>query len=164
MIGDWNGFKEISHSGSTAGYRAWLAWYPTKKLSVVILSNYASFNPTAAGRAIASAFLGTPQISATVTETSQQSRQAAYENSDLNSFIGTFYSEEVETTYTIDFRDGALEVYRKAGDTFRLISVAKDEFSTSNNGYFIFNRDKKGQVTGFTVFVSRAENVPFKKI
>ena len=164
VIGDWNGFKEISHSGSTAGYRAWLAWYPSKKLSVVILSNYASFNPTEAGRAIASAFLGTPQIPATVTETSQQSRQAAYENSDLNSFIGTFYSEEVETTYKIEFKDGALEVYRKAGDTFRLISVAKDEFSTSNNGYFIFKRDKKGRVTGFTVFVSRAENVPFKKI
>jgi hypothetical protein len=38
-----NGFKEISHSGSTAGYKAWLAYYPEKKLSVAILSNDASF-------------------------------------------------------------------------------------------------------------------------
>ena len=164
VIGDWNGFKEISHSGSTAGYRAWLAWYPSKKLSVVILSNYASFDPTEAGRAIASAFLGTPQISATVKETSQQSRQAVYENSDLNSFAGTYYSEEIETTYTIEFKEGALEVYRKAGDTFRLISAAKDEFSTSNNGYFVFIRDKRGRVIGLSIYVSRAENVPFKKI
>lgn len=164
VIGDWNGFKEISHSGSTAGYRAWLAWYPSKKLSVVILSNYASFDPTEAGRAIASAFLGTPQISATVKETSQQSRQAVYENSDLNSFAGTYYSEEIETTYAIEFKEGALEVYRKAGDTFRLISAAKDEFSTSNNGYFVFIRDKRGRVIGLSIYVSRAENVPFKKI
>jgi CubicO group peptidase (beta-lactamase class C family) len=38
-----NGFKEISHSGATAGYKAWLAYYPEKKLSVAILSNDANF-------------------------------------------------------------------------------------------------------------------------
>ena len=164
MIGEWNGYNEISHSGSTAGYRAWLAWYPSKKLSVAILSNYAAFNPTAAGRAIASVFLGIPQISATVSESSQLSVQSAYEISNLNSFAGIYYSEEVESTYKIEVKEGALEVYRKAGDNFRLISVAKDEFSTASNGLFKFSRDKKGRITGFTVSVSRAENVPFKKI
>lgn len=39
FIGEVNNYLEISHSGATAGYRAWLAYYPQKKLSVVILSN-----------------------------------------------------------------------------------------------------------------------------
>lgn len=41
FIGEINDYQEISHSGATAGYRAWLAYYPAKKLSVAILSNNA---------------------------------------------------------------------------------------------------------------------------
>jgi len=164
MIGEWNGYNEISHSGSTAGYRAWLAWYPDKKLSVVILSNYSAFNPTLAGRAIASVFLGTPQITTTIRDGSQQTKQPTYENSDLSRYIGTYYSEDVDVTYQISLKDGELEVYRKAGDTFRLIPTSMDEFSTLANGQYIFTKDKRDKITGFTVSVSRAENVPFKKI
>ena len=40
-----NGFHEIGHSGATAGYRGWLAYYPAKQLSVVLLSNDGRFNP-----------------------------------------------------------------------------------------------------------------------
>jgi len=164
MIGEWNGYNEISHSGSTAGYRGWLAWYPDKKLSVVILSNYSAFNPTLAGRAIASVFLGTPQITTTIRDGSQQTKQPTYENSDLSRYIGTYYSEDVDVTYQISLKDGELEVYRKAGDTFRLIPTSMDEFSTLANGQYIFTKDKRDKITGFTVSVSRAENVPFKKI
>ncbi|MCK6618603.1 MAG: beta-lactamase family protein [Cyclobacteriaceae bacterium] len=60
-IGQVNGFKEISHSGATAGYRAWLAYYPEKKLSVAILSNDGGFNPARTGRHVAEVFLGKQQ-------------------------------------------------------------------------------------------------------
>ncbi len=53
-----NGYDEIAHSGSTAGYRAWLAWYPQKQLSVVMLSNYAQFSSVNCGRQVAAIFLG----------------------------------------------------------------------------------------------------------
>lgn len=52
-VGKFYGFDEISHSGATAGYRAWLAYYPEKKISIVALSNDGSFNPTGIGRQIA---------------------------------------------------------------------------------------------------------------
>lgn len=58
MIGQVNGFREISHSGATAGYRAWLAYYPQKKLSIVMLSNDGTFNPARTGRELAEIFLG----------------------------------------------------------------------------------------------------------
>jgi len=60
MVGQVNGVKEISHSGATGGYRAWLAWYPSKKISVAILSNDGSFNPAGAGRNVAEIFFGKP--------------------------------------------------------------------------------------------------------
>jgi CubicO group peptidase (beta-lactamase class C family) len=53
-----NGFEEISHSGSTAGYRSWLAYYPEKNLSVTYLSNDGSRSPVEAGKQIAEIFLG----------------------------------------------------------------------------------------------------------
>ncbi len=49
-VSKFYGFDEISHSGATAGYRAWLAYYPEKKISIVALSNDGSFNPTGIGR------------------------------------------------------------------------------------------------------------------
>jgi CubicO group peptidase (beta-lactamase class C family) len=53
-----NGLEEISHSGSTAGYRSWLAFYPEKNLSVTYLSNDGSKSAVEAGKIIAEIFLG----------------------------------------------------------------------------------------------------------
>jgi len=62
FIDQYNGFDEISHSGATAGYRAWLAYYPKEKLSVVLLSNDGSFSPGTVGREIAGIFLGKKEV------------------------------------------------------------------------------------------------------
>ena len=56
-VGVFNGSQEVSHSGATAAYRAWLAYYPDKKLSVVILSNDGSFGPVGTGRQLAGIFI-----------------------------------------------------------------------------------------------------------
>lgn len=52
----FHGVPEIAHSGSTAGYRAWLGRYPTQKLSIAMLCN-ASNAPTTLGRQVAAKFL-----------------------------------------------------------------------------------------------------------
>lgn len=52
------GLPEISHSGSTAGYRAWLAVYPTRRMSVVLLCSTSDANAPDLGRAVASILLG----------------------------------------------------------------------------------------------------------
>ncbi|WP_293971733.1 serine hydrolase [Sphingomonas sp.] len=52
------GLPEISHSGSTAGYRAWLALYPTRKISVALLCSTSDANAPDLGRAVASIVLG----------------------------------------------------------------------------------------------------------
>ena len=54
----YNGVPEIAHSGSTAGYRAYLARYPEQKLSVALLCNAGSANPTALARRVADVYLG----------------------------------------------------------------------------------------------------------
>jgi len=170
MIGKWNQYNEISHSGSTAGYRAWLAWYPEKKISVAILSNYASFDPVGVGRAITAIFLGPKAGTETAgtatggTERTQRAEPIQLDPAQASEYSGTYYSEDADVTYTIEARASEVWVYRMAGDTFRLTPSLKDEFTNASNGTFKFTRDKKGKISGFSVSVSRALNVPFKKL
>lgn len=58
VINNYNSFKEISHSGSTAGYRAWLAYYPEQDMSIAFLSNEGNVNPGRIGAQVAAIFLG----------------------------------------------------------------------------------------------------------
>jgi hypothetical protein len=58
VVGTWRGVREISHSGSTAGYQGWLARYPDQGLSVAILCNVSNANATQLGRDVAALYLG----------------------------------------------------------------------------------------------------------
>jgi hypothetical protein len=57
-VNNVNGHVEISHSGATAAYRAWLAYYPKTKLSVILLSNDARFELGRIAQTIAGLYLG----------------------------------------------------------------------------------------------------------
>jgi CubicO group peptidase (beta-lactamase class C family) len=53
-VAPWNdGVREVSHSGSTAGYRTWLARYPEAKASVAVWCNAGTANAGALGRQVA---------------------------------------------------------------------------------------------------------------
>ena len=51
------GIRDISHGGSTAGYRTFLARYPEAKMSIAILCNAATANPTTLARRVMSLLL-----------------------------------------------------------------------------------------------------------
>lgn len=52
-----DGRREVAHSGSTGGYRAWLGRYPSEDVSVALLCNASDANPVEAGRRVADVFL-----------------------------------------------------------------------------------------------------------
>ncbi|HEX5870473.1 MAG TPA: serine hydrolase domain-containing protein, partial [Longimicrobium sp.] len=52
-VGEVRGLREVSHSGATAGYRAYLARYPETGVSVALLCNAGNANPELATRAAA---------------------------------------------------------------------------------------------------------------
>lgn len=57
FVTSWQGIPEISHSGATAGYRAFLARYPGQKLSVAVLCNAGEANPVDLAHRTAGLFL-----------------------------------------------------------------------------------------------------------
>jgi CubicO group peptidase (beta-lactamase class C family) len=58
FVTSWRGIPEVSHSGSTGGYRAFLARYPRQHLAVAVLCNAAQANATALAHEVADAYLG----------------------------------------------------------------------------------------------------------
>jgi Beta-lactamase len=58
VVDSINGYESISHTGATAGYRALLAFYPQKQLSVVFLSNDAGAAIGQINNTFADLFLG----------------------------------------------------------------------------------------------------------
>jgi len=59
-ITSYRGIPEVSHTGSTAGYRAFLARYPKQHLTVALLCNVGSITSADVGHRIADLFLPVP--------------------------------------------------------------------------------------------------------
>jgi CubicO group peptidase (beta-lactamase class C family) len=57
-VARYRGVPEVSHSGSTAGYRAFLARYPDQGLAVAVLCNHAGADAVGRGHRVADIFLG----------------------------------------------------------------------------------------------------------
>jgi CubicO group peptidase (beta-lactamase class C family) len=57
-VGEYKGVREVRHSGSTAGYRAYLADYPDRHVSVAVLCNVSSADAPEYAHAVAELFLG----------------------------------------------------------------------------------------------------------
>lgn len=157
--GVWNNVTEIGHSGATAGYRSWLAYYPSKKLTVALLSNDASFANIDVGHEIAEVYFG-PEPKEVRHEVSTISTDGFI--FDPKQFAGSYYSEEAECTFKIIENNGALEAVNDALETIPLQPKAKNIF-TLNGGTVEF-KFNKNVVAGFEITVGRAKNIPFKKI
>ncbi|MDQ3948983.1 MAG: beta-lactamase family protein [Gemmatimonadota bacterium] len=56
VVSTYQGVPEVSHTGATAGYRAFLARYPAQHLSVAVLCNAGNANPNL-GQRVADIFL-----------------------------------------------------------------------------------------------------------
>ncbi len=243
VVDQFNGMKEISHSGATAGYRAWLAYYPASELSIVFLSNLASADPVGIGKSVAGIFLGQPKTEKKtlshkpvdrsiaeltafagmyVNHTGEEVEQLvmdkdslrfksnnralipfgpsqfylpegtvlifsgtdqvkrvtprgdtlAYirvrafepDSKELNSFAGTYVSEEADVRVVASVRDGKLQVFLSPETTISLRPVYTDHFFDQESVVYHFIRGKKNEIIGFTVTSGRVRNLLFLKM
>src|SRR5262245_45011456 len=73
----YRGVREVSHSGSTAGYRAFLARYPDQHTSVALLCNVATAHPTELGHQVADIYVKNLKPAVDAAPTAAQSAAAA---------------------------------------------------------------------------------------
>ena len=80
----------------------------------------------------------------------------------LASYAGTYWSDELDTRFTVAVRDGGLVLRERLGDEARLTPTFVDGF-TSPMGAVVFSRDPAGRVSGFGIWAGRIRNVQFRR-
>jgi CubicO group peptidase (beta-lactamase class C family) len=99
------------------------------------------------------------------TVTGERIADTVWEPKDLESFQGTYWSDELETQYTIKLKDGKLSAEHIRHGTIELSPAAQDEFATRQ--WFMaqvkFQRDPSGHVSGVTLGGGRLTGILFKR-
>jgi len=135
-VDTYRGRREIDHSGGTAGYVAHLARYPDHQVSVAVMCNVGTANPTASAKAIADLFLPAPPASA-----SPVSQPVAGDESAK--FTGLYRSLTPAGTITIGTQQDRL-TSTIAGPLTR---VSATRFEGAGDLTFDFNRPGQLRVT-----------------
>jgi CubicO group peptidase (beta-lactamase class C family) len=174
MLGVYKGLPEVSHSGSTAGYRAFLTRFPKQHVSVAVLCNAGSADATAAAHAVSDLYLGgRANAGAPRPPTPAENRgplvtivpDNSYEPSAANlaEFAGTYLSDEIETTLTIEVKNGVLVAHRRPDTVISLRPHSRDRFDAGGGiGLVTFHRGNGG-VTELGVTQDRVWDLRFRK-
>lgn len=240
------GWNNISHSGSTASYRAYLETFPELELSIAILSNSSQQNINSIADNIRKIFvidnttkvkntsssheeeaiLVTPKQSDMLSGVYQfdmskrifhlsykdssvylddklllklnsdgilSSNTGSYElkkgkgwfinriNKDtlmiskkinakitpnaLTEYQGKYFSQETNSSLTVNKKDNLLMVHLNVNDSLELKPIFKDAFAIESQGIILeFSRSTRGIVNSIKITTDRARNVKFEKV
>jgi CubicO group peptidase (beta-lactamase class C family) len=121
----YRGVTEVGHSGTTAGYNAYLAQYPDRQLAVALLCNAANANPTQIAHAVADIFLGLQPEEP--RKPSPSTIEGLYRREDTGEPL-TVPSSGSTTRLEVG-SDGTATLIEQAGNTFRYVKVAAEALS-----------------------------------
>lgn len=163
MIRDHNGVREVSHSGATAGYRAWLAYYPKEEISIIFLSNDAHAQTTATGEGLADILLGPKEKAAANSNSASNSNDIQISEELIQAMPGVYNSEAVEGKWTVSQENGQLKIQVHPHSRQHTVrATGEDQFFATGLGAIKVVREGN-KVNGFYVTIDRARNVWFEK-
>lgn len=170
FVRNYRGLNLYNHTGGDAGFRTYLARFPDKKFSVIVLSNDYAFQSLKSGLEVAEVYLKDDLKKKAVQPAAavRQNKNNAPVNFNpvLKDFEGEFASEELPAVYSLKARDGKLIASHSRLSDVELVEVGKNKFS--GKIWFAveleFMRDKNDRVTGFKVSNFGAKNVNFNKV
>jgi CubicO group peptidase (beta-lactamase class C family) len=152
-VDTFRGVREVDHSGGGLGYSSYLTRYPDQQLSVAVLCNNSSANPTSYGKAVAELFLTglrpSPPPSPSHTLTAEEAQTVA----------GLYRSTHPAGAATIVSDENGLRVQNVA----RLIPLSATRFATSDGFTYEFAAGGRLRTTdefGTVITYDRVE--PFK--
>ena len=82
----------------------------------------------------------------------------------LAEYEGTYYSEELDTRYTVIVKDNRAVVRRRKFEDTPLSPKAADEFEARAAGTIKFIRDSQKRVSGFEINAGRVRHLQFSKV
>jgi CubicO group peptidase (beta-lactamase class C family) len=202
FLDDFHGLAEVGHSGSTAGYSAWVGRIPSKGFSVAVICNAVAPATTFAHQ-IGELYLNLPKADRLAPDPNFQpglyvsmrdhvtlhlesarpnqrfagnkmmapnptygedtwERAQPWTPTSLDAFTGSYYSDEVETAFTISIDKGQLLLQRRPNAAYALKPTYTDAFH-SPLGSIRFLRDSTGKVVTLSLGESRVWDLRFSR-
>jgi hypothetical protein len=173
FLGAYRGTKEVSHGGVTLGYVAFLGRFPEHKVSIAVLCNASSFNPSDLAHKVADRLLPqdlpVPQPAATANVrpaklAAPTPARWAPSAAELEQISGSYQSDEALATYRAELEGGrlVLRLDGQPGEKHILSPTYRDTF-VFLGGSIKFQRAANGAVSGMLLSASRVRDLAFKR-
>ena len=163
-IRTYRGVREVSHSGSTAGYRAFLTRYPDQHVSVAVLCNAADANPTRDAHGVAELYLGNVLgAAAPAPARAPPAATISLSPDEMPAYAGEYWSDEAETLFTVAIADGQLVMRRRPDTVLAMRPTGRDAFAVPTLGTVTFRRDEAGKVTALSIKQDRVWDLRFER-
>lgn len=164
----YRGIHAITHGGHTAGFRAWLARFPEKKLSIIALSNDEHYDILGTGLKIVEFYLKDQfkeTIIASIPPPAPANTSTEKYTTHLKDYTGHYYSDELATGYIVKLQNDKLIMTHSRLSDIKLTRIDDNKFAGINSFKFEleFERNKKN-IIGFKISNFGAKNVRFKRI
>jgi hypothetical protein len=140
---DTHGLPVERHDGAFAGYRSWLARYPTQRLTVSVLCNTSEANAGGLGEKVAGLFL--PELSAPESPPAGVPLEAF--GFDLKTIRGTYIEPSLAEVRTIDTTEGSIHLLagKTPGAPRDLIPVGPGDLAVKGGSSHFNYEPAKGQ-------------------
>ena len=169
MRGEYRGKSTVEHSGSLGGYRAQTLRFPEHHTSVVALCNFASSNPGARARRVADIVLKdrfkVPPVRQTAADAPRRIGRGGGAPGDLDAAIleelaGTYQSDEIDATFSIQTSDGKLLLQRDTDAAPAAMEPSSTDTFRARGLEIRFERTA-GRVTALLVDAGRVRDIRF---
>ncbi len=142
-VGTYAGLREVGHSGSTAGYRAYLTRYPDQHVSVAVLCNTASGQAERYAHAVANLYLA-DAIKAKLAGSNSIANDDMPITDAMKSRAGMYRNTVTGMVLTIVSDKTGLHLGSGAAPANLLVPRAESKFEAGSGGKYEF--DGKGDL------------------
>jgi CubicO group peptidase (beta-lactamase class C family) len=148
-IGESQGVKTVSHSGSDAGFRSHLLMYPDEDLAVIVLSNLSSINSSGLAGQVSELYL--PKRIRKPAEKKEEKKEIQLNSALLKAYEGQ-YQFRPDSVVTIERIEDRLTAQITGSSAFALHALSETRFFRRDSDIEItFHLNNIGQVTHLTL-------------
>lgn len=128
--GTYRGLEIVEHTGALHGYRAVLTRFPSQHTSIAILCNHSAIVPSRLARNVADIVLRGALKPDPEVSPAPPAQPAPYSGpvTAPGEHAGTYYSEELDTTFAVREERGAVTLQREIGPPLTLTRVGAQSF------------------------------------
>ncbi len=155
FIGQYRGAREISHSGSTAGYRAFLVRFPDQQTAIAVLCNSADLDPSKLARQVADIVL------ADTLHDPEKPKTAFVAQEELARRMGLYWDSHSGELLRLQLKAGRLYL-TGAGPEIELVPVSHERFLLQDSpGEIVFAPESKGKPAALNFVRGQARSATY---